>query len=271
MGNLTHIVLYSGGIQSFYTAVWLLNKIDPPSLNDVILLFADTKIEDEDLYRFNLDIENYFGKKITVLADGRTPWEVFKDVRFLGNSRVDHCSKILKRELCKNWVASKFTPAEVILYAGINWTESHRTKNISNFWSPYTVICPLLELENTKLVKSILGPILPIKLPRLYEMGFPHNNCGGFCIKAGKAHFANLWKHMPERFYAHAQKEKEMQEYLGAPYTILKERDDDKKNRYISLFELGARLEKEKLNDEEMFEWGGCGCFADFLEEELEK
>jgi len=31
-----------------------------------------------------------------------------------------------------------------------------------------------------------------IALPRLYGLGFSHNNCGGFCIKAGQANFKLL-------------------------------------------------------------------------------
>lgn len=39
-----------------------------------------------------------------------------------------------------------------------------------------------------------------IEIPRLYKLGFSHNNCGGMCIRVGQAHFINLLKTMPERF-----------------------------------------------------------------------
>ncbi len=50
----THIVSYSGGVSSFVVADWLVKRGIRP-----MLLFADTLIEDEDLYRFNRDVERY--------------------------------------------------------------------------------------------------------------------------------------------------------------------------------------------------------------------
>ncbi len=59
--------------------------------------------------------------------------------------------------------------------------------------------------------------------PRLYAMGFPHNNCGGFCVKAGQAHFALLLRTMPERYAYHEAKENELRAELGWRQTILRD------------------------------------------------
>ena len=48
----------------------MLPQIDR-SRDEVILLFTDTLIEDEDLYRVLDQSESYFGIPITRLADGR--------------------------------------------------------------------------------------------------------------------------------------------------------------------------------------------------------
>ncbi len=265
---MIHIVQYSGGISSFLTGELVLRKFASQE-DEVIFLFADTLIEDGDLYRFNEDVEKYLDIKITRIADGRTPWEVFKDVNYLGNSRVDPCSKILKRDLCKKWVRDRYKPNDCIMYVGINWMEQHRVKNVKGFWAPYEVLTPLVDLDNVNWAEERLKN-LGIKRPRLYDMGFPHNNCGGFCVKAGKAHFANLLEKMPERFWYHAKKEKELQSHLGKPYTILREQIKGEK-KYISLEELGNRILKDKgLQEEEKYDWGGCGCFSDIQEEEFE-
>ena len=63
-----------------------------------------------------------------------------------------------------------------------------------------------------------------IEPPRLYKLGFPHNNCGGFCIKAGQAHFLHLMKTFPDRFAYHEAKEQEIRDYLGADVSILRDR-----------------------------------------------
>jgi len=46
---MKHIIQFSGGICSFFTAKRVVEKYGK---ENVILLFCDTLIEDEDLYRF---------------------------------------------------------------------------------------------------------------------------------------------------------------------------------------------------------------------------
>ena len=69
-----------------------------------------------------------------------------------------------------------------------------------------------------------------LQLPRLYSMGFAHNNCGGFRIKAGRASFANLLRRMPERYARHEQQEWETREWQEANgvqkgHVLYKDRD----------------------------------------------
>jgi hypothetical protein len=47
--NMKHIIFYSGGIGSWMTAK---RVIDKEGKENAVLLFTDTLIEDEDLYRF---------------------------------------------------------------------------------------------------------------------------------------------------------------------------------------------------------------------------
>src|SRR5690606_19325527 len=91
-------------------------------------VFADTLIEDDDLYRFLKDLERHFQQPLTVLKDGRDPFQVFRDVRFLGNSRVDPCSKILKRELLETFTLS--CPAPRIRVYGMKADEDDRRERL---------------------------------------------------------------------------------------------------------------------------------------------
>lgn len=213
---MKHIVFYSGGLGSWATAKRVIGR---HGKENVVLLFTDTKMEDEDLYRFLEDTEKDFGLEITRIEDGRDVWEVFKDARFIGNSRIAPCSHVLKQKTAAEWVKKNFKPEECVLYLGIDWTESHRTKAPTKNWKPYKVefpMCeePLIDKEEVRAELTEAG----IELPRLYKKGFSHNNCGGFCVRAGQGHFANLLKEMPDRYKYHEEKEREMQRYL--------ERDD---------------------------------------------
>ncbi len=175
------------------------------------------------------------------------------DERFLGNSRVDPCSKILKRNMSRKYV-KQFDPAEVILYLGIDWSESHRIERAHKLWLPYKMEAPLC--EKPYISKKEMLNSLPIEIPNLYKLGFPHNNCGGFCVKAGHAHFRNLLKTLPNLYAYHEGKEEEIREYLGKNVAILRDRRG-KQTKPLTLKEFRER------NCEGTEDWGGCGCFLE--------
>jgi hypothetical protein len=256
---MKHVIMYSGGIGSYMAAKRVAER---ECIDDIILLFTDTLTEDEDLYRFLDETTKEIGATFIRLCDGRDVWQVFRDVRFLGNSRIAPCTRILKQEPAKKWVLNNFSPEQVTLYVGIDWTEMHRLEKIQNNWSPFKILAPLcdepflskdemlLELEKKDIIR-----------PRLYEYGFSHNNCGGFCVKAGQAHFKNLLQTMPALYHYHEEKEKEMIKYLGKEVSILK-RQKNKNTYRLTLRDL--RNEIENGSDEiDLFDFGGCGCFIE--------
>ena len=63
-----HVVMFSGGIGSWATAKLVAQDHGTRNLT---LLFADTKMEDEDTYRFLGAGAANIGAKLVVLADGR--------------------------------------------------------------------------------------------------------------------------------------------------------------------------------------------------------
>lgn len=225
-----------------------------------ILLFADTRMEDEDLYRFLDEAAIDVGGELVKVIEGRTPWEVFFDVRFLGNTRIDPCSRILKREVLRKWLTNNCKPTETLIYLGIDWTESHRFEKAKGYWDPWTVKAPLC--DPPYLTKQQITDTLKasgIEAPALYRLGFPHNNCGGFCIKAGQAHFALLLRTMPDRYAFHEAQEEKLGKYLGKKVTILRDRRGGT-TKPMSLKELRKRICSG--NQFDVFEWGGCGCFT---------
>jgi len=64
------ISLFSGGISSFIATNWLVNNNNPSKLR---ILFFDTKIEDDDTYRFLKESEELFDNKIEIITEGRNP------------------------------------------------------------------------------------------------------------------------------------------------------------------------------------------------------
>lgn len=255
---MQHIVRFSGGVSSFVTAHRVIEQYGTA---DTTLLFADTKMEDADLYRFLEDAERFFDLHITRIADGRTPWQVFRDVRFMGNVRVDPCSKILKRVLLDRWVAERFTPETCINYYGLSWDEMHRVTRLSERLKPWVCRFPLC--EKPLMTKDQCLAVLKrcgIEAPRLYAMGFPHNNCGGFCVKAGQAQFALLYHTMPERYTYHERQEEAMRAQLGDVSILRDRRGGTTRSLTLRRFREDYLHGTLPVDDEE---WGGCGCAVD--------
>jgi hypothetical protein len=250
--------MFSGGVGSYCAAKRVVEK---QGSENVTLLFADTKIEDEDLYRFLHESASKLGARLEIIAEGRTPWEVFKDRRYIGNSRVDLCSETLKRNLMDKWVKEHFEPHEVVCYVGIDWNEEHRFLRMQPRKLPYVYQAPLL--DPPLLLKEEMRTLVEedgLEQPRLYKLGFAHNNCGGFCVKAGQGSFARLLRTMPERYRHHEQKEQELREHLCKDVTILRIQRNNKKHK-VTLRQFREMIEEGKDIDE--LDIGGCGCAID--------
>ena len=131
------VVFFSGGISS-----WALAKrvAEQHGTERLTLLFTDTLIEDEDLYRFLKEAARNVGGHFEWVSEGRTPWQVFKDKKFLGNARVDPCSQVLKRVPATNWIKENYPdPSTVRLWLGMNWDEEHRLIRSKRHWQPYQI------------------------------------------------------------------------------------------------------------------------------------
>jgi hypothetical protein len=268
--GIARVVMVSGGLGSFEAARRVLERYGKKNVH---LWFADTRMEDEDLYRFLNDVESNLGVKIHRFAEGRTPWEVFKDERFLGNSRIDPCSKILKRQFLREKLISTFGYLNAIVYLGLDWTEPHRVSRASEYWEKDGIkvdfpLCwePFLFPQDYFEIARGYG----IEPPRLYQYGFPHNNCGGACVKAGIKQWAHLWKTFPDRYLWNETQEEQLRHYLGKNISILVDRHGGER-RPMTLRELRKRLEEDdvqrKFNEPSLYDrlpddgWV-CSCFA---------
>jgi hypothetical protein len=261
------IVLLSGGLASFEAARRVIQRYGK---QDTHLWFFDTLIEDEDLYRFLEDIEDYFAMQIRYFRDGRTPWQVFKEERFIGNSRADVCSKHLKRRLLERELEHAYPHhSDVTLYFGLEWSEPHRIEALAPKWEQkgYAVDFPLTwePWLFPQDFRKLLGET-GITIPRLYDLGFAHNNCGGACIKAGIAQWSLLYRIFPERYHWHEQMEHAVRLSLRKNVSILRDRRGGR-TRPMTLRNLRLRLAANRLPGSpfllsEPVEDSACSCFV---------
>lgn len=250
--------MFSGGIGSWAAAKRVTER---HGVSDMVLLFTDTRIEDADTYRFLDEAADNVGAPLVKIADGRTPWELFSDEGFLGNTRVDLCSRVLKRELADRWLKERYAPDEVVVYVGIDWTEMHRYERLAPRKLPYVYEAPLC--EPPYLTKDHLHDWAEregLEQQRLYRMGMPHANCGGGCVKMGQGGFARLYFADPCRFGEWEDNEERLREQLGN-VAILRDRRGGK-TKPLPLRALRARLD-DTGGQIDLLDIGGCGCFVD--------
>lgn len=256
---MKHVVMYSGGAGSYGAAQRVINQ---HGVTDVTLLFTDTRIEDDDLYRFLSESAFHLGAHLVILADGRTPWQVFRDRKMLGNSRIAPCSVELKQLPAKRWVQENCDQNDTTLYVGIDWSESHRLTGAQKGWSPWRVEAPLCEpplIDKSAIIANLNA--IGITPPRLYRLGFPHNNCGGGCVRAGQAHFTHLLKTLPEVYATWEKNEEDVRQFLGKDVSILRSRVGGVSTP-LTLTE-HRHIYETTPQQLDLFEWGGCGCFLE--------
>lgn len=261
-----HVVMFSGGLGSWLTARRVAERHGTDGL---VLLFADVKGhnpsphvgEDEDAYRFIREAAANVGGRLVWLTEGRDIWQVFRDDRFLGNTRLANCSKFLKQIPCRKWLDANCDPADTTVYVGIDWSEAHRLPAVTKGYTPYRVEAPMTEpplLDKSAMQVECLRA--GIALPRLYKAGFPHNNCGGGCVRAGQAQFELLLRENRPRYLEWERQEQGLRDHLDKDVAILRDRrGGDVKPMTLRAFREGIE-QQGMLFDR--FDFGGCGCFV---------
>lgn len=295
---MRHIVFFSGGVGSFSTAMRLINqgidvdlmftdtliedrtlykflvecaqfiyKIDLSEELELVEqlreVFEDMEFRKKQLLKIQKSINDkvpqFHWLRFEREGVGVSPWDIFNNDNFVGNSRVANCSVVIKQNLARKYIISRWQPEEISVYLGLDWTEPQRISAPKANWEKYAsaVRFPLNEEPySMKLDRIAEIEKYGISIPKLYIQGFEHNNCGGFCVRAGKGHFKRLLATNKPLYEYHATQEAKLIEKIGVKRTILKNE--------LSLFDLKDQIVNNKFDQEALFEIGGCGCFSQY-------
>jgi 3'-phosphoadenosine 5'-phosphosulfate sulfotransferase (PAPS reductase)/FAD synthetase len=254
--TMNYIVNVSGGLTSFEA----LRRVIAREGNgtNVIPIFANTRIEEPDLYRFLGDTERLLDITIIRLADGRTPFDVMKDERAITIRGIAPCSKKLKREVIERFVRTIQKPFTMVY--GLDWSEMHRITRMRELskdllWFPL-IEKPLVTKADIITYLHAVG----IQETQAYKDGFSHNNCGGGCVKAGKRQFIHLLQTRPDTYAFWEAGEQDVRAYLGKDVTILKSKQTLRQVRED--VERGAVICDDE--DESV-----CGCMTALFQAEM--
>lgn len=192
---MKHIVLYSGGANSAYTA-YLVNHEHHA---DTILLHTPTYSEHPSADWFRAKFAEYLDLPITIKAEGHTVWSLIEREHCLPSDRIPFCSRILKSEQAMKFYNSMTEKFIVYFgYDGTEWRRAQRTSArlaINGIEARY----PLIEKSiSSNQAKNFIMLNSKLCLPETYKY-LSHNNCLP-CFKGGKKHFYQIWKHYPDYF-----------------------------------------------------------------------
>lgn len=258
------IVNVSGGMGS---AVALLRTIDRYGKDGTLAVFADTRWEDADTYRFLDDVERVAGLPIVRLSDGRNIWDVFSETAFFTTMQGGcKASWELKKLPITRFAEEHGKPETTTHLVGFGPDEYARQERLRQAIHPWKVDFPLTwngyshrcDLTEELRAKGIEPPLL-------YAKGYPHNNCGGACILAGISQWAGL---LADNRELYLESERREQDFLAelrrrgrTVITILKDRRGGEVNN-LSLRQLREEIEAGVRVPRDTWRETTCSCMG---------
>lgn len=229
---IRHVVALSSGASSAVAADRVIRRYGKDSVD---LVFADTKIEDDDNYRFLWELSRYWDMWIHILADGRDPYQVGKDEHIIPNQKIHPCTyrlKIVPQIAFVKWRQSQ--GYRIVMHIGMNRQDAKpkRDKPFGRLFAPaknwtalgVSVEYPLLWSPVIEHPEWYVQFDMGIKLPQMYGKGYKHANCGGRCVVQGQRDWLRTLVEWPDRYAQSETWEREQRkDPVLAPYAFLRD------------------------------------------------
>ncbi len=216
---------WSGGIRS---AVTCKLCIDWFGIENVRIVFIDTKNEDDDTYRFKTDCEKWYGCTIETISSDE--YDDIEDVWFdslsLGLAKGAKCSEVLKIKVRQQFTKKVKFSHQAFGYDNGEVSRANDMKNNNPHLRP---IFPLLmvwmnKYECIKYVQNANSLFLSIEVPQTYKLGLENNNCFKTgCVQGGIGYWQWMRDNQPDKFDKMAEREHRITALKGQPVTICKD------------------------------------------------
>ena len=217
---------WSGGITS---AVACKIAIDLYGVENVRIIFIDTKNEDDDTYRFMKDCSEWYGIEIESISSTKheSVEAVWKRYKALNNAKGAVCSSEMKRNVRELWEKSNEWSYQVF---GFELDEYRRAKGMVLNHPHTKPIFPLMMYGLSKKQCIEIVQECGIEVPRTYSLGFLNNNCFNTgCVQGGIGYWQKMGREFPDKFDKMANMEHELTELKGSPVTMLKDQSKEAK------------------------------------------
>lgn len=166
---------------------------------EVTFAYCETGGEHPDNERFLIDLEAWYGQPIERLRNEKyaSTWEVWEDRSYLAGVDGAPCTGILKVE--PRLAFQRPDDVHVFGYTA-DGPDVKRANRLRLNYPDMTIETPLIDGGLDKRACLAMVENAGIKLPVLYGLGFPNNNCIP-CVKAtSPAYWALVRKTFPAEF-----------------------------------------------------------------------
>tara|TARA_Y100001963_G_scaffold857_1_gene1191 strand:- start:4086 stop:4844 length:759 start_codon:yes stop_codon:yes gene_type:complete len=195
------VVWFSCGAASAVAA-----KLAVKKYSNCEIVYCDTGGEHESNKKFLKDIEKWIGKKITILKNDKYKdhFDVFEKKKFFVKVGFAYCTVELKKKLRLDYQL-----ADDIHIFGYTLEEKKRVERFNQNNPEIYTDWILIDREISK--EDCLGILWQsgIELPKMYDLGYNHNNCIG-CVKGGIGYWNKIKKDFPNHFKKMGKIEREI-------------------------------------------------------------
>lgn len=220
--------------------------------NKILIVNNPIAEEHEDNQRFLKDVEAWLNHPISFATNPEYPdcscQTVWEEKKFMGGISGSPCTVTLKKEARIHW--EKSNPHDYIV---LGFTVEEKQRH-DRFWWDRPDILPIL--INGEITKQDCWDFLRfqgLKLPAMYDLGYPNTNCIG-CIKASSPTY---WNHVREVHPEVFEKRAKLSREIGARLVRVK-------GERIFLDELDPKAKGRPMKNMQV----ECSSFCSLGEEE---
>lgn len=167
--------------------------------SEVVFAYCETGGEHADNVRFLADLEQWYGQEIVHLRSDEyaSTWDVWEGERYLAGIAGAPCTGIMK--IAPRVKFQRLDDIHVFGYTS-DKPDVARAHRLRLNYPEMTIETPLIEGGLDKRACLAMVENAGIKLPVLYGLGFPNNNCIP-CVKAtSPAYWALVRQEFPAEF-----------------------------------------------------------------------
>lgn len=197
------VAWFSCGCSSFIATYLVRDTLDE-------VAYIHVTDQEGDTLRFLADAQRLLGREVLVLQSDRFAGvdDVIERRRYINGPGGACCTQELKKRVRTDWEAEFIDEPSTYVW-GYDASERHRAERIVETMPEFRHEFPLIERGLTKADVHGMCAELGIKRPRMYDLGYPNNNCVG-CVKGGMGYWNAIRRDFPEVFERRARQEREI-------------------------------------------------------------